>query len=224
MFRLRTPGCRPKRIERMPFERDRRLAAALLGLLLMAGCGLRADEEEPLYDESVGADRCAVLTTADVADVTGVAAEAIDTRAVSGCLHSWASDSLWLGSVRVHDSTERAKRSFARYTADATAADIRQQRETVADSLERKAESGEVTGDEAVAGKGLLQAMPEDATVYQVIQNVGSEAALSNRGSMRIRHGNVVIWLTGKTDGRDWIDPERAAELGRRMVANLQRD
>lgn len=202
----------------------RRLAAAALGMLVLAACGLQAEDHEPVYDESAAADHCAVLTTNDVAEVAGVEVSAVDTRAVSGCLHSWVGGSLWLGGVRVHDSVESAQRSFARYTADATAGDIRPHREAAADAPESKAESGDSGGNQAAAGDALLRAMPEDATVHQELPGVGSEAALSNRGSMRVRHGNVVIWLTGKTDGRDWIDPDRASELGRRMVANLQRD
>lgn len=193
------------------------LAAASCGLALVAGCSdPGGGRDRPVFDDSVAHDKCALLSLADVAAATGVPVEAWQQRVVSGCLYTWPEGSLWLGSVSVHESIERAEESFARYTADAAGRDFRQHDEWPAGSSGRG-----LDGPGAAPGREGVTAMPGDAIGYRRLPGVGSEAALDNRGSMRVRYGNVVVWLTGKTGDRDWIDPEVAADLGRRMVANM---
>lgn len=41
-------------------------------------------------------------------------------------------------------------------------------------------------------------------------------------GIVWIRWGNLTVTFSGKTESEDWIDPELAAEYGRRIEANLE--
>lgn len=62
--------------------------------------------------------------------------------------------------------------------------------------------------------------MPEQNYSHQKLENVGSEASLERR-SVYVRYGNVTIHFGGQIDDRENPDASVAAELGRRIIANL---
>lgn len=194
------------------------LAGLMMLVLAASGCGAEAGNEEWMFADGVGDDKCAVLTLDDVAAATGIPASEIMQRSISGCLYSWDAGEGWmegtvyLSSVRAHDSVERAKRDHSRFTQDVTA-------EEVADA---KKQAKEALADEPAAG-GIMDAMPETDFKHRVLPGVGSEAVMNNRGSGYVRTGNVTIRFSGKVDSEDRMHPEVAAEVGRRIVANLHR-
>ena len=87
-----------------------------------AGGGTGA-AEEPMFEEGVADDLCALLTTEDVAAATGAPGEAIEQQSAVGCAYhweggaSWEEGSVFVSMARVHDSLEGA-RSFHGRTAD----------------------------------------------------------------------------------------------------------
>ncbi len=194
------------------------LAGVMMFVLAAAGCGTEAGDEERMFADGVGDDKCTVLTLEDVAAATGIPASEITQRSISGCLYSWDAGDGWLegtvylGSVRVHDSIERAKRDHARFTQDVTAEEVANAKEQAKEDL----------ADEAAA-RGIMDAMPETDFKHRVLPGVGSEAVMDNRGSGYVRTGNVTINFSGKVDSEDRMHPEVAAEIGRRIVANLHR-
>ncbi|MFW6083636.1 MAG: hypothetical protein ACODAA_00295 [Gemmatimonadota bacterium] len=108
-----------------------------------------------MFSEGAGDDKCAVLTLEDVTAATGLSAEAIEQREVSGCLYSWDDGTVWMSSVRVHESVHRAKAYYARFTEDATADEVAAATEQVKDEISERETSGEITSTEGAAGRTL---------------------------------------------------------------------
>ncbi len=178
--------------------------------------------EERVFAEGVGEDRCEVLTLEDVAAATGLPAEEIQQRPISGCLYSWDDGTVWMRSVRIHESVDRAKSYYATFTEDVTAEQVGEAKEQVKVELSDREASGEMTATEGAAGRALTDEMPERDYVHRSLPGIGSEASNDGRGTVYIRWGNMTITFSGKTDGEDRIDPELAADYGRRIVANLE--
>lgn len=203
-------------------------AWSLIGFAVLAGCGGaetgddEATAEERAFAEGVGEDKCAVLTMEDVVAATGLPGEAIEQRKVSGCLYSWDDGTVWMSSVRVHESVDRAKSYYARFTEDVSAEEVEPAREQVKDELSEKEETGEVTATEGAAGRAITDAMPARDYTHQHLPDIGNEASYDGHGTVWIRQGKLTAKFSGKTEGEDWIDPELAAEYGRRVVANLE--
>lgn len=203
-------------------------AWSLIGLLMISGCGgTEADSagavaEERTFTEGVGEDKCTVLTMEDVVAATGLSEESIEQRKVSGCLYSWDDGTVWMSSVRVHESVDRAKSYYARFTEDVSADEIEPATEQVKDELSEKEESGEITATEGAAGRGITDAMPARDFTHQHLPGIGNEASYDGHGTVWIRRGNLTAKFSGKTDDEDRVDPELAAEYGRRVVANLE--
>lgn len=212
------------------------VACGLIGLAMLVGCGggvqdsvedaEGSDEravEDRVFAEGVGEDKCAVLTLEDVMAVTGLPAEEIEQQEVSGCLYSWDEGSVWMRSVRVHESVDRAKSYYATFTEDVTAEEVGAAKDQVKDELSDREESGEVTATEGAAGGALTDAMPERDYTHRSLPGIGNEASNDGHGTVRIRWGNLTITFSGKTaDGTDHIASDRATEIGRRIVANLE--
>lgn len=204
---------------------------SMLGLAMLVGCGgaeagsesgAEAEGvEERVFAEGVGEDRCEVLTLEDVAAATGLPAEEIQQRPISGCLYSWDDGTVWMSSVRVHESVDRAKSWYATFTEDATAEEVGEAGEQVKEELSDREASGEMTATEGAAGRAITDAMPERDYVHRSLPGIGNEASYDGRGTVHIRWGNLTAEFSGKTDGEDWIDPDLAADYGRRIVANL---
>lgn len=194
------------------------LAGLMMFVLAAAGCGTEAGDEERMFADGVGDDKCGVLTLEDVAEATGIPASEIMQRSISGCLYSWDDGDGWLegtvylSSVRVHDSVEQAKRDHARFTQDVTAEEVANAKEQAKEDL----------ADEPAA-REIMDAMPETDFKHRVLPGVGSEAVMNNRGSGYVRTGNITINFSGKVDSEDRMHPEVAADIGRRIVANLHR-
>lgn len=204
----------------------RNTAWSLIGLLMLSGCGgaegdSAAAAEERTFAEGVGEDKCAVLTMEDVVAATGLPEDAIEQRKVSGCLYSWDDGTVWMSSVRVHESVDRAKSYYARFTEDVSADEVEPAREQVKDELSEKEESGEITATEGEAGRAITDAMPARDFTHQLLPGIGNEASYDGNGTVWIRWGNLTATFSGKTGDEDRIDPELAAEYGRRVVANL---
>lgn len=201
------------------------LVGVLCTLVALEGCGGEGDggaaDPEPVFTETVEDDDCTVLTLSDVSEATSVPETKLEQRRISGCLYAWDRGNVNLLSVRVHETVDQARAYHARFTEDISAAGIDEAQDRVQEELGRRREEGEMNEtDQAVAG-ALVDAMPEEDISHQRWSEIGSEAAMDGRGSVRLRYGNVTIWLTGKTDGEDVIDPALAQELSRRIVANL---
>lgn len=198
-------------------------AAVMVPLIaMMVACGRSSGEASgPMLDPEVAENDCAVLTLKDVSMATGVSEGDLEQRAYSGCLYSWEDGTIWLASVRVHETIDGARREFARFTADVDEDDIAAQKRALSEELKQQAASGDITEESGNVGAAVVELMPEEAITHRTLEGVGSEAKLSNDGSARIRYGNVTVWFTGKTGDRDWIDPPVATEVGRRIVRNL---
>lgn len=187
-----------------------------------------ATENEPTFPEGTGKDKCAVLTLADVSAATGVPAGVIQQRAISGCLYSWESGNGWqdgsvmITSVRVHPSLERAKRSYAGSVRDVAASEVAPAKKQVQDELAASSTDTRSPDPGGVAGSALVDMMPERDFVHRQLTGVGSEAALEGR-TVNMRYGNLTIRYGLRIGESDAVDPDVAAELGRRIVANLSR-
>lgn len=57
---------------------------------------------------------------------------------------------------------------------------------------------------------------------HQHWEGIGTAASTDGRGTVRILYGNVTVWVTGKTDGEDWIDPSVGRAVARSIVGNLE--
>lgn len=57
---------------------------------------------------------------------------------------------------------------------------------------------------------------------HQRWTGIGDAANTNGRGTVRVLYGNVTVWITGKTDGEDWIHPAVGQEVARQVVANLE--
>lgn len=199
-----------------------------LGLAVLIGCGGAGagsddgDVQERIFAVGVGEDRCAVLTLEDVAAATGVPAAEIEQRAISGCIYSWDDGTVWMRSVRVHESVDRARSWYATFTEDVTAEEVEAAREQVKEELSDREASGEMTATEGAAGRAVTDAMAERDYVHRSLPGIGNEASNDGRGTVYIRWGNLTAEFSGKTDGEDRIDPELAADYGRRIVANIE--
>lgn len=217
------------------------LIGALTTIILLTGCQTETAPdaaaepesataqvaEEPLFEEAIEDAKCTLLKMEDVTAATGLPASAIEEE-MSGCFYSWEGSNnrpegtLYLSSVRVHDTLERAQRTHARKTQDVTTSDVGQAKEQVKDDLAEQRAEGEITSSEENLASTMTDAMPEGDFTHRALSGVGSEAAMDNWGSAYIRLGNVTIQFSGKTDGEDQLDPALAAEVGRRIVANLK--
>jgi hypothetical protein len=173
---------------------------------------------EPTFDDSVEEGDCAVLTLADVAAVTGMAADEIEQRTIMGCLYAWDGGNLNLLSVRVHDSVGQARSYFSRFTEDVTADDIAAAKQRLREELD---DEDLDEGEKAVAG-AMAGAMAEQDIGHRFLPGIGSEAVMDSRGSVYIRYGNVTMEFSAKdAAGDDTIEPKMATAVGRRIVANL---
>jgi len=203
-----------------------------MAIIMVAACGGEAGGTESttnaqaqtaqasnpgkMFDESVEEDKCALLTPAQVAAATGIAESAIETMP-GFCLYEWEGHNIFLSSVRVHDSVERASRYYARHTEDATPEEIQASKQAFKEELEKS------DADSGVSGV-IVDAMPEDAIIHERWNDIGSEAAWDGN-TVTLRYGNVTAVFSGKTydrtEGEDWVDPEIARAIARSIVSNL---
>lgn len=201
----------------------------IIALALAGGCGGGSNEGErtsgaqssqpgKLFDESISEDKCSLLTPAQVAAAALVSASAVEQNS-SICLYEWEGANIYLSSVRVHDSIERAREYYARNTKDFTSEEMRASKEALKERVE-ESESG--TG----ISEALIDAAPEDAINYERWNDVGSEAAWDGN-SVMIRYGNVTVKFSGKTydraEGEDWVPREIAKAIAIAIVANLDK-
>lgn len=219
---------------------SRLLIGAVTAVLLLSGCqsdtapspaeGAAArTTDEPIFTEDIEDAKCALLTLKDVTAATGLPPTAIEEE-YAGCFYSWGASSdrpggsLFLYSLRVHDTAERAQRHYARKTEDVTASQISEGKEQVKSELAEQRAEGEITSSEEETASALTDAMPEMDFKHRALSGIGYEAAMNNRGSVYLRLGNVTIEVVGKTDvdDRDRIDPALAEEVSRRIAANLR--
>lgn len=181
-----------------------------------------AEVEERIFAEGIGEAKCEVLTLEDVVEATGMTAAEIEQREIGGgCHYSWGDGMVWMSSVPVHESVDRAKHYYARFSEDVTAEGVVEGKEQVKDEVTEREEAGEMSSSEAAAGGALTDALPEWDYTHTSLPGIGNEAAYDGRGTVYIRWGNLIAQFSGKKDGEDRIDPELAAEYGRRGVANL---
>jgi len=198
------------------------LRIALAGALAACGGAGSPAAEERVFDDAIEADPCAVLTTSDVAQATGVAAEGITRQEVSGCLYSWDGGSIWLAGVEVHGSVEKAKGSFARFTEDATAEEVEASVEQIREELAERRAAGEADPSRAGTEDAILDVLPGGVVTHDDLEGVGADVRLSSDGSVRIRFGNATVWFTGRTGDEERIDPRTASEVARRIIVNLE--
>lgn len=177
-----------------------------------------APDPGKVFDDSVKEDKCSLLTPAQVAAAASVPESAVEKNPAA-CLYEWEGANIYLSSVRVHDSVERASRYFARNTQDAIAEEIRASKEQLKDEM-KESETG------TAISEALIDAAPEDAVSHQRWDDIGSEAAWDGN-SVMFRYGNVTVVFSGKTydrtAGEDWVDPEIARDIARAIVSNLDK-
>lgn len=224
----------------MPLLRPVAGPFALALLTLAAGCGGSGDEPSaessparasgPLFAESVEEEPCAILTPEDVAAATGVPGSDIEQRAMGGvCLYSWrAAETRSRGDLNVmgfdvHESLERARQNYDRYTRDVTAEEAREGMAQLEERLDEKAAEEGMSDTERAAASSLTGAIEVGDVTHQRFDGIGSAASLSSEGALRILYGNVVVWIAGSTGDNLPHDAEVAREVARRVVANLDR-
>lgn len=183
---------------------------------------------ERIFDESVEEDECAVLTAEDVNAAVGAPLDGIEQEAWGGvCLYSWDAGSSWSdGSlavldVTVHESLDRARSEYARFTEDVTAEEVGEGKDRVQEDLEGERAAGEISPSEEALADALVETMPEMDFTHRRWDGIGSAASTDGHGTVRVRYGNVTVWIVGKTAGEDWLDPEVARNVARRVVAQL---
>lgn len=190
------------------------------------GQGAEASTMTPIegrtFSEEAGKDKCELLRPEDVAAAAGLEVDQIEQRTVgSACLYEWEEGSIYFGSARVHESIERAKKTFARETRDVSSEDVEAAKEEAKSRLTEKAEEGEMPEAAASAGSEIVDMMPEGPVTHLELEGVGDEATIHGAGSVIIRYGNMIIRFSGKTGGEDTLAPELARQLGKAIVANL---
>lgn len=213
---------------------QKRFFILIMALTLLCGCGgeagggenatgpesdsAQASDPGKMFDEAVKEDKCSLLTPAQVAAAASVPESAVETTP-GFCLYKWDGANIYLSSVRVHDSIERASSYYARNTKEFTAEEMRASKEELKKKME---ESGSGSG----VSEALIDAAPEDAVTYQHWSDIGSGAAWDGNTTM-IRYGNVTAKLSGKTydraEGEDWVPPEIARAIARSIVSNLDK-
>jgi hypothetical protein len=215
----------------------RSLAVVLLAIVL-AGCGGEATSDgasdgettastapEPVFPESVEDQKCGLLTADDVAAAIGVPVAAVSSRV--DCLYTWEAGggapagSVFLVSLDVDESVERAQREFARRTEDVTADEVADQQEAFAEAVDERQTEGAVTDTEAATGAALTDALTAESHTHRPLPGVGSEAVVNDRGSAYVRLGNARLRINGMWDGENDLAPEAAAALGRAVVDRL---
>jgi len=223
--------------------RSFRLALVSLFSVALAGCGGEAPPdatppgatpegdvaasaaEEPVFPESVEDQKCSLLTADDVAAAVGVPVAAVSSRV--DCLYTWEAGggapagSVFLMSLDVDESVERAQREFARRTEDVTAGEVAAQQRAFAEAVDGRQAEGSVTDTEAATGSALTDAMTAESITHRPLAGVGSEAVVHDRGSAYVRLGNARIRFTGTWDGEDHIAPEVARAVGSAVVDRL---
>lgn len=204
----------------------------ILALTLVGGCGgeagggenasgpqadsAQASDPGKVFNESVRENKCSLLTPAQVAAAASVPESAVEQNPAA-CLYEWENANIYLSSVRVHDSIERASAYYDRNTKGFTAEEMRASKEELKQKME---ESDSGSG----MSEALIDAAPEDAVSHQRWDDIGSKAAWDGNTTM-IRYGNVTVKFSGKTydraEGEDWVPPEIAKGVARAIVANL---
>jgi hypothetical protein len=66
-----------------------------------------------------------------------------------------------------------------------------------------------------------MDAMEVGDVSHRRFDGVGDAASLNSEGSLRILHGNVVVWIAWDSMDGEAIDPTLAEAVARRVVANL---
>lgn len=219
----------------------RNAAAGCLILIVLAACGADGSDGDPgdvadaparvaeakIFDESLENDTCAVLTRDDVSAAAGVPLAAVERPYASMCLYSWdeadgrPDGNLNVMSVRVHETAEAARREYATFTQDVTAEDVGAAKDRVQEELADERAEGGITEREEGVASAVVETMPEMDFTHRGWDDIGDAASTDGRGTVRVLYGNVNVWVTGKTASEDWIDPDVAREVARRVVANL---
>lgn len=176
----------------------------------------QASDPGKMFDESIKEDKCSLLTPQQVAAAASVPESAVEKNR-SLCLYEWEGANIYLSSVRVHDTIERASKYYDRNTKDFTAEEMRASKEKLKEEM-RESETG------AGISEALIDAAPEDAITYERWDDIGNEAAWDGNTTM-IHYGNVTVKFSGKTydraEGEDWVAPEIAKAIASSIVANL---
>lgn len=217
----------------------RHAATLVLALFVLTACGGDGSAEAAggdgeaesrttvatIFDESLEDDKCAIFTREDASAATGIPLEAIEKRYAHMCLYSWdAGDdypdgNLNLMGLTVHDNVEQARGDYTRFSGDVTAEEIAAGKEEAQREMADRSELSEA--DRRVAG-ALIGSMAEMDFTHQHWTGIGDAANTDGRGTVRVLYGNVTVWITGKTDGEDWIHPAVGREVARLIVANLE--
>lgn len=217
---------------------------ATLGMVLFAlgACGADGSPElgegEPdaetrtaaaaIFDESLEDDKCSVFTREDAGAAAGVPPDMVEQPYAGMCLYSWEGGSghpegnLNVMGVTVHETVEQARSEHARFTVDVTAEEVGAATDDVQEALAAKRDEGELTADEEAVASAVVGTMPEMDFTHRRWDDIGDGASSDGRGTVRVLYGNVTVWMTGKTDSEDWIDPGVAREVARLIVANLE--
>jgi hypothetical protein len=186
-----------------------------------------AKANDPVYPKELKKEKCNLLQLDDVVSTIGVSAENIEEK-LSGCLYSWESEgqsggSLYLMSLRVFETVDKAQRRYSNRTRNVTAAEQAKAMEGIKKRTAERLAKNEKTKSASNIATSILDSLPKEDYTHTPLDGIASEAALSSTGALNIRSGNLVLTVQGSGKGEEKLDAALMEKVGKRIVENLSK-
>jgi hypothetical protein len=163
------------------------------------------------YDKEMRKKACEILTADMVAKALEVPAGELKQVKVMGCNYSWDKDGqvaeARFGSIRVHDTTEKAERWFGNATKGMTAEDVEK---TMAKVAEKAKEDERVDTDEKKKMvEGFAKMAAKSGPIeFEDIDGIGDQARMNKAdGDIWVRKGNLTF-IVAAYKGKEMEMPE----------------
>lgn len=160
-----------------------------------------------VFDEALTEATCDLLTTAMVASVAGVAAEAIEQREISGmCLYSWDGGNANIAFVKTYESADAARQRFENEHESMTGTEVRATMAEIGDGAREKlredaAAGAEVPDPEAVQPVvGAMADSMDGGISFEAVPGLGDLAAFETTRHVTSFGGQTFVSYANKLD------------------------
>lgn len=167
--------------------------------------------------DEVRGDGCPLLSAAEVAELAGIDAGAISGSPVMDCFYEWASGSVVMMGVKVHDDIERASEYYEGVTGDYTAAEMQAAVDVVKEGIADEVAAGEADASAVPVGEALANTVPANSD-GGAVSGVGDRAGRVNDW-LYVLLGNVTFSVKAEHGN---FDPALTQAVARRVVHNLE--